>query len=101
MNHPSGLSVLVSLVFVVISVLNITYRPLIKLIYIDGIIVVALSTLISLLALRKPNDLFIHQLVDSPDLPINKRVVSSDGYMIDKLTPTKDEDNFYSKLKNR
>lgn len=103
LNKPSGFSILIALAFTVVSVLNLSYHPELKMIYLDSIIVVSISAVFALLALRKPHDFFVHHLdaEEREQHPVNKRVASCDDYLIiSGMTPVKDyEDHFYSKKK--
>ena len=60
---------------------------------------VAISAFLCLLALKRPDNFFIHQLNDlKPDLPVNKRVIESDDYLI--ISGMKSNEGDYSKLKS-
>jgi hypothetical protein len=97
--RPSALGVLTALAFIIVSGLNIGYHPPLKLIYIDSIVVVATSAILSLLALKRSPGFFVHHLENSPDLPVNKRVTASDDYLIASgIFPKPQSDHFSSQL---
>jgi len=60
-------------------------------IYYDTLIVVAVSAIFSLLALRRPLDFFVQQLNNQPSLPLNKRVTDSDSYLKGPMKPLFDD----------
>lgn len=70
----------------------IYYHSELAIIYYDIIIVIAVSLLFSLLALRKPPDFFIHHLSIHPQFPLNKRIADSEHIMISGMKPLKDFD---------
>jgi hypothetical protein len=71
----------------------IYYHSDLATIYYDIIIVIVVSLLFSLLALRKPSDFFINHLSTNPQYPLNKRIADSEHIMISGLKPLKDFDD--------
>jgi len=67
----------------------INFHPELSLIYYD--------TLISLLALRRPSDFFIHHLQEDPDIPLHKKFASLEEYIAGGIPYNNDEDHFYNK----
>ena len=78
--------------FTLASGLNINFHPELKLIYIDCIVVVVLSTLMSLLALRRDRDFYVWQLEDDTlKYPVNRRIAGEEEYFnIVGISPEKD-----------
>ena len=88
---------MISLAFTINTILLINFHPELSLIYYDTLIVVVLSTLISLLALRRPSDFFIHHLQEDPDIPLHKKFASLEEYIAGGIPYSNDEDHFYNK----
>ena len=99
-HKPSGFSVVVSLIFTANSVLCLHFRPDLTNIYIDSMAVVVLSMLFSLLALRRPNDFFVHQLVTRPEFSLNnKRSRAEEDLLTSALKPNEGPVHFFSNRK--